>query len=105
LQHCASNFLKKKIKLKSTLEHAMKAQRRSRCICNPAISLVSSPDGARYTRPGYGCFNPRKRDPVPIIQEAKRAIESVRMEVENVKPTGVKFQNLPPRKKSLYRLH
>jgi hypothetical protein len=99
LQHFATNFLKTKINLKFTPEESMKVQRRSRCIYNSTISLASAPDCSGQTTPHYGRVTPRKTEPVPVVQEAKWALRSVWMDVENLKPTGVQFQNRPTRKK------
>jgi hypothetical protein len=48
-------------------------------------------------------FTPEK-DPVPIVQEAGWASESVWIAVENFAPTGIRSSDLPAPSESLYRL-
>ena len=77
LQHFKTNFLKKRINLKFILEKAMKFQRRNRRIYNSSISLASAPGDGEQTTSRYCRFTPRKRDPVPIVPEAKWVLGSV----------------------------
>ena len=48
-------------------------------------------------------FTPGK-DPVPIVQEAGWASESVWIGAENLAPTGIRSPDLPARSELLYRL-
>ena len=47
---------------------------------------------------------PRKRDPVPIVQEAGWAPGPVLTDAENLAPTGIRSPDRPARTESLYRL-
>jgi hypothetical protein len=49
-------------------------------------------------------FTPRK-DPVPIVQEARWAPGPVWTDAENLAPTGIRSPDRPDRSQSLYRLH
>jgi hypothetical protein len=55
------------VKVKITLEKAMKAQRGSKGI--PLLFLTSALDGGGWSTPRPGRFIPGN-DPVPIVQEA-----------------------------------
>jgi hypothetical protein len=44
------------------------------------------------------------KDPLPIVQEAGCASETVWIGVENLAPTGIRSPDLPVRSESLYRL-
>jgi len=52
-------------------------------------------------RPHY----PQESDPLPIVQEAVLATESVRSDTEDVTPSGVRSPDDLPRSESLYLLH
>jgi hypothetical protein len=56
-----------KVKVKFTLEQAMKAQKGSRDITT--LSLTSALDGVGWLTPRPGRFTPGN-DPVPVVQEA-----------------------------------
>jgi hypothetical protein len=90
------------VKVKFTLEQAMKAQRRSRDIallfnlgdrCGWVINAMPHP---LYTR---------ERDLVPILQEAGQAPEPAWTGEENLASTGILSPDCPLRSESLYQLH
>ena len=61
-------YLRHKVKVKFTLEQALKAQRGEKRYSS-TLSLTSALDGGRWSTPHSGRFTPRK-DLVPIVQEA-----------------------------------
>jgi hypothetical protein len=92
------------MKLKFTLEKAMKAQSG----VDVPITLLFLQHRrhmvvGRQSHP-TASLPPRKRDPIPIVQEAKWTLGSVWMDVENFKPTGVQLQNRPTPNMSLHRI-
>jgi hypothetical protein len=52
------------------------------------FSLISAPDGGKWSMPCPCCFTPGERDPVPIQQEAGWAPGPVWMSIENLAPTS-----------------
>ena len=58
-------------------------------------------EGGQHQAPA--AFTPRK-DPVPIVQKAGWASESVWIGAENLAPTGFRSPDFPGRSESLYRL-
>ena len=67
------------------------------------LSLNSTLDGGGWLTPRPGHFTPGKA-PSTHLQEAVRAPGSLRMDAENVAPTGFRSPDPPIRSESLYRL-
>ena len=89
-----------KVKVKFTLEQAMKAQTGSKLYtffnlgtrCGWVVNAKPLPLYAG-------------KDLAPIVQEAGWAPWPVRIGAENLAPTGIQSPDCPARGKSLYRLH
>jgi hypothetical protein len=67
------------------------------------LTLTSAIDGSVQSVPRLGHFTPRK-DPVPIVYEARWAPGPVWMGAENLTPTGIWSLDHPARSESLYWL-
>jgi hypothetical protein len=90
------------VKVKFTLEQAMKAQKRSRRI---AILFLYSRrwqyvGGQRHARPLY----PRESERVPVLQETGWSPGPVWTSAANLEPTEIWSPDRPDRSESLYRL-
>jgi hypothetical protein len=68
---------------------------------NPTLPLTSALDGVEWSTPRSGLFTPG-RDPVPIVQEAGWVPGSVWTRAENLAHTGIRSQDRPARRQSLY---
>ena len=70
---------------------------------NPTLSLTSALDVGGWSALRLGRLTPGK-DPVRIVQESKRAPESLWTGSENLAPTGIRSPDRPARSDSLHRL-
>ena len=89
------------VRVQFNLEQATKLRWGSRGIVT--LSLTSALDGAGLSTLRPCCFAPGN-DPVPIVQEAGSAPETVWTGAVSLAPTGIQSPDLPVRSELLYEL-
>jgi hypothetical protein len=96
VKHCLTLF---KVKIKVTLEQAMKDQRKS----SSTLSYAFSVDGGKLLRPRAGRFT-LGNDPVTFVKEDGWNRGPIYTNAENFDPIGTRFPERYARNESLYRL-